>query len=395
MATVDFTDYQVHTDGPGILMPNSSCVVSGYVTNNSSKYISYIKYFVMNANYVAAVLAESIMIEPGWEMIGSCVGRTLKMGESVAPNTNMFTYMNSQTPVIRSMTIDRIFVIVTFTDKTQFQTVISLPASRYVPAITELWKPTIQNLAFTRCDSNKAVDDEGEHVLTTLKTSFASAQYADRFDMTIKQYNSDSNELLQTITINSGDSRLQQFYSGITNSDIFFNSFSSFSKEHNYKIVVEIGDNLEKAVLSYSVPAAYVNLHLSSAANGGVAIGKLSGSTDNNPEFECAYPALFYSDVRIDGQLLNVVGGIVQPGNITITSSAAYRECVVNYGVTFEETPFVVATLYGDMGYPGSCSCFIKSIGKTSFTVVGTLGTGSLATSIGFTWMAYGTLASS
>ena len=210
--------------------------------------------------------------------------------------------------------------------------------------------------------------------------------------MIIKQYNADSGSLLQTITINQGDNLLEQMYSGLTDSNIFFNSFTTFSKEINYKIVVELGDNYEKSTLAYTVKAAYVNVHLSAALNGGVAFGKLSSSTDNDPKFECDYPSYFYNNIRLvgDATIDNVRFGYVASGMDSAVAPGGQREVTVNYGVTYSTTPIVVVCPTYSTG-TGNITCAIKTIGASSFTVVGTNNSDSIA-AIGFTWIAYGQL---
>lgn len=395
MALVDFSNYSIGvSSGARMLTPNEGCFVGANIQNNTSKTITYIKFFLLNGNNnVASVIADSLNISQGWAENTTLFGRALKVNESVSPNVNIFTYMNSQTPKARSLIIDKLFVIVTFADKSQFSTYLALQSGSQLPVISGLWKPSITQLVFKRCTYDKVIDDEGKYILSTIKTSFASSEYKDRFNMTIKQYNNDNGYLMQTITINAGDSRLSQLYDGIVDSDMFFSSFVVIAKEYNYRIVVEIGDEYEKSTLAYVIPATFVNMHLSSAANGGVAFGKLSSATDAEPKFECYYPTIFYDNVKVqgNGMIENIRCGDVSPDTFVV--SGGQRRVTVQFGVTYSSIPIVTACAYStalnDDGL--NIACCIKGISTTAFTAVLT-NNGSTPTSVGLTWIAYGKL---
>ena len=399
MAVVDFISCQIGIIKDsyltyGTLAQNEACFVQMTIKNNSSKAISKITYYMLHGdNYAASILTMVENVRPGYTITGTASGQSLKPGDSASLKSNIYTYMNSQTPKIRSLLINKLYVVVVFSDKTQYTTYLTPPDfAGDITILNARCNPIIQNLAFYRCDANGVKKDEGEYALTTLKTSFASESYKDWFGITLKQYNTNTSTLVQTISIDSGDAILSQLYTGVTDSNLFINSFSLFAKEVNYKVVVEIGDEFEKSTLSYSIPATFVNIHLSAASKGGVAFGKLSSAEDNNPLFECDYPAHFYDNVKIigSGGIDNLKYGIVTTDLQSLVAPGGQREVTINFDHAFTGTPVVTVCAYSSM-QEYNISCCLKSVSTSGFTVVGT-NNGSSITTIGFNWIAYGQL---
>lgn len=103
-----------------------------------------------------------------------------------------------------------------------------------------------------------------------------------------------------------------------------------YSAASSWEITMRFGDGYEddsKTAILY--PLTDIPLHISGAERGGVSIGAFSTSTDENPKFECHYPAYFYNDVTFsnndiilpevsetdNGKVLMVVEGKWSLGN--------------------------------------------------------------------------------
>lgn len=309
MATVDFTNVYIYInndyntrDSSIILSQNENVSLMGFIDNNGPSSIASLKCYLMRDNYCvsgAISVTDVSGLQKGWATNFVANGKTLINGVQPGVGTNIFTYMNTNS--VRSLTFNKVRMEVTFSNNTTFQSTVTISNAKTPVVIDARKKPVISKIAFNRCDENKELNDEGSHVLSTIKTSFASNSYSTSLKMVLTQYNKDQNgTFVSSVTINAGDSRLSQVYNGINNSDMFFNSFS-FSKYINYYITVELGDEYEKSVVTYNVPAAFVNVHLSSCPTGGVAFGKFSASTEQNTIFECNYKAVLYSQLDVKG----------------------------------------------------------------------------------------------
>lgn len=70
----------------------------------------------------------------------------------------------------------------------------------------------------------------------------------------------------------------------------------------DYYFTLVYGDAYETGMVSnFNVSEAFANVHLSGRKNGGVAFGRFSSATDEEPKFECNYPAYFYGGIALGG----------------------------------------------------------------------------------------------
>lgn len=87
----------------------------------------------------------------------------------------------------------------------------------------------------------------------------------------------------------------------------------SLNKNANYSIKVDLMSN-GKVVDSVEevLERAFANVHLSGCTTGGVAFGKFSSSTEDNPYFECVYPTIITNDIYTR----NIKTGFVAIGSV-------------------------------------------------------------------------------
>lgn len=259
-----------------------------------------------------------------------------------------------------------------------------------VYAIDSIIGPQIENLSFARCDSSGTKDQFGTNLLTTLKINYSVPSRRNLFGLRIlqKAENMQDNE----IVIPANDTRMEDFYNGIVDSNMFLSSLivGTYNK---CNIIVTLTDRYESSVLSYSVPSSFVNVHLSAASTGGVAFGKLSSATNNNPLFECEYPTRINNSLDVYGAIGNIRGGIVTPIWVEATSA---HDFTVTFDSAFSSVPFVTFSLCGSAdffspAYYYGISSYIFNITESSFKVH-VENYNQYRIRAGFSWIAYGQL---
>ena len=85
---------------------------------------------------------------------------------------------------------------------------------------------------------------------------------------------------------------------------------------YNYTITFTIGDAYETAVFVVLIARAFANMHLSGLSTGGVAFGRFSSATQNNPKLESDYPAYLYGGIKeltLNWQTLTPASGVTTP----------------------------------------------------------------------------------
>ena len=116
------------------------------------------------------------------------------------------------------------------------------------------------------------------------------------------------------------------FGSGMTR-NIWPLSDFSFDAGSGYEITCAYGDEYESETLVYTLSAAFANVNLSGTGKG-VAFGKFSASTEENPLFECAYPAKFQNDVAVSGKA-------EFRGDISVPNMSLFRRVTVTDTMSF------------------------------------------------------------
>ena len=90
-----------------------------------------------------------------------------------------------------------------------------------------------------------------------------------------------------------------------------------------YSFLLVVTDGIETASAVCIVDRAFANMHLSGKTTGGVAFGKFSAATLNNPLFECEYPAQFAGGIH---GITNYESGEVLTGGHWIDGKPIYRK---------------------------------------------------------------------
>lgn len=389
MATVDVSlSFNNNTISPNISDPFTITV-----TNNSStgiKIFSYKLVVVHNLveyqvgpeyTYIATSFIDMILPQMGAKTLRNDQFRSYQANGT--SDENAFDCLNTNN--LRALQVKVKYQASTGQETIYTSGAIDVPN---VYAINRLIVPKIDNLAFSRCNDQGVKDTFGTKLLTTLKTSFGSPNDRSSFRVVITQNGGN------TVTIPAGDSRLDSFYNGIVDSNMFISNFT-VNENQKYNMIVQLTDGYESSSMSYIVPSSFVNVHLSAASTGGVAFGKLSTATNNNPSFECEYPTVINNSLKVFGTIGNVQGGIVAPVIIDGTSGQNEHEFTVSFNSPYASTPFVTINLYGDTSsyysYYHNISIYIKSIGNSSFKVI-IDNYNQYAIHAGFTWMACGEL---
>lgn len=122
-----------------------------------------------------------------------------------------------------------------------------------------------------------------------------------------------------------------------------------YRMEFSYTALTETGASSTEAVaVAFLIGNVFTNVHLARASTGGVRFGGYSTATEDNPKFECDYPAYLYGGIAQigdgSGDLLALIG--VQHGNVssmTLTGSTT-NTLEVTFPRAFASAPDVVAT---------------------------------------------------
>lgn len=98
----------------------------------------------------------------------------------------------------------------------------------------------------------------------------------------------------------------------------------TFATGVTYTLTLTIGDAYDKVTYKDTVMRSFARLHLSGAANGGVAVGTFSSATDSKPKFEVAesHESFFYGGIT---GVTNYTSGEIATGGHWIDGKPIYR----------------------------------------------------------------------
>ena len=170
-----------------------------------------------------------------------------------------------------------------------------------------------------------------------------------------------------------------------------------YRMEFSYTALTETGASSTEAVaVAFLIGNVFTNVHLAGASTGGVRFGGYSTATEDNPKFECDYPAYLYGGIAQigdgSGDLLASMG--VKTGSSAAQSVASSGTATVDvtFGKAYASPPLVVANIVSTSTsyYLGRCNVAIQSVTTTGFTARIANG-GSSAVTFGFNWIAVGT----
>lgn len=71
----------------------------------------------------------------------------------------------------------------------------------------------------------------------------------------------------------------------------------SFAKTSNWQFMLWLGDAFESVSALREISRSFANVHLSGSSTGGVCFGGFSSAGEDNPMFQCYYPAHFYGGI--------------------------------------------------------------------------------------------------
>ena len=176
---------------------------------------------------------------------------------------------------------------------------------------------TVQFERYSLSGSTYVKNDEGTKVMGKLAISLAEGRTAADITTAKVVVTSDAGTT-QTITLSTTVLNAALTANGYVESAPSLFSSITFNTAYNYTLTFTIGDAYDQAVFSVLVARAFANLHLSGLKTGGVAFGRFSSATLNNPKFESDFPAYFYGGVKALGMnwvALTPASGVTSPNS--------------------------------------------------------------------------------
>ena len=198
----------------------------------------------------------------------------------------------------------------------------SQPMVLTITYLSSEFKPYISNAKLYRANSLGAAADDGTYLSFTAKLAVEKLGTGGSGSGTFRIYSGDS---AATTTTQKYSRSVSGSTSGVTVSAAAFTTLASGSKkwfrmEFAYTATTESGvSSTETVSTTFLIGNVFTNVHLAGTKNGGVAFGKYSASTDDNPIFECKYPAHF-------------IGGIAEIGNAWIKLTPTTGTTPGDYG---------------------------------------------------------------
>lgn len=187
---------------------------------------------------------------------------------------------------------------------------------------------SIDTFNMQRCSYSGVVGDDQLYALLDLKISKGSSATG----LTMYMYYSSTG----TATTNSSYINLTSYIStaastGYSGNYTLLRSLKSWASGSDWDILLVLADSYESVSARASLPSAWTNLDLSGLSTGGVAVGKFSGSTQNNPLFEVAYPSVFSGEVNMNAPV--TFTGDVTVNGFNIAGAFLYTDRASKTGV--------------------------------------------------------------
>ncbi|MBQ6120444.1 MAG: hypothetical protein IJI59_01745 [Clostridia bacterium] len=163
-------------------------------------------------------------------------------------------------------------------------------------------------------------DDESTSLAATKKVALAEGNNASGFTATM-HYAQGAKATAASPVLSMNVDRDVLFGVGYSaNTGILSGTFANGTV---YSFLLVVTDGIETASAVCIVDRAFANMHLSGKTTGGVAFGKFSAATLNNPLFECEYPAQFAGGIH---GITNYESGEVLTGGHWIDGKPIYRK---------------------------------------------------------------------
>lgn len=148
--------------------------------------------------------------------------------------------------------------------------------------------PSVERFSVARCGPDGVPDDEGACALLTARLSLEDRTWADRFKLTLGYSSAaDAGEIDLTDDVagalgGAGEASISRVVE----------REGGFDTGRDWTFRLTLADGGAESADAYgAVHEAFANVHLSGCATGGVAFGRFGTSAENEPKFECAYPA--------------------------------------------------------------------------------------------------------
>ena len=259
---------------------------------------------------------------------------------------------------------------------------IQLNSAQKVTYLSYRLAPTFNKTEFYRCmltNSTYTENDEGTIVFGNISislpdglTSSAITSSSIRIEPSTGNattYTSRLSSKLSTILSSSGYSEINTSTGTVTisASSALLNGYT-FETKYSYKITFSVGDSYNTYQTSVDIGRSFANVHMSGAANGGICFGGFSTSTDDNPKFECYYPAYFYKGVQGFAQG-GVETAVTVSGNNYVDVAVAFTEAYASDVVPMVLVGFGKDTATSDQ-YVGRISAYVvnDSVTNKGFT---------------------------
>ena len=276
----------------------------------------------------------------------------------------------------------------------------SQPMVLTITYLSSEFKPYISNAKLYRANSLGAAADDGTYLSFTAK--LAVEKLGTSGSGTFRIYSGDS---AATTTTQVYSQSVSGSTSGVTVSAAAFTTLASGSKkwfrmEFAYTATTESGvSSTEIVSTTFLIGNVFTNVHLAGVSTGGVRFGGYSTASENNPKFECNYPAYLYGGIAQigdgSGNLLELLG--IEHGAIaSMTLNGSTTNTLnVTFPRAFASAPDVVATfdstnISSFSGRWDYLTLTVYNVTTTGFTLRVHNGT-STTFSPGIRWIAVGT----
>ena len=181
-------------------------------------------------------------------------------------------------------------------------------------ALDKRYNPTIETFSVSRATQHPIdgwiKSDNGVNTMTDLKIDLGSGASG----FTMKVYYGTGE--IDTSTASSIDltSRISDAIAGLTNATGLIEKTGGWALGSAWNFLLVLSDSYESAQMGAQIGIAFTNMHLAGLTTGGVRFGGYcSRSTQDNPAFECSYPAYFdagiISEQYQDGDVITLTGG--------------------------------------------------------------------------------------
>jgi len=189
-----------------------------------------------------------------------------------------------------------------FIECTDKSTDLNVFARYTIPNLHYLNKYYLQSI---KLDIERYPNDESTGLATTMKATLASDVGSFKSGFSAKMYCAKEAQASTSSSLVNLNIDMDTLFGSGYNKDATVIP-GGYSTESYYSFLLVISDGMESLSARWTVSRAFANVHLSGYSTGGVAFGRFSSSTLNDPKFECEYPAYFNAPVYF----ADSIGGI-------------------------------------------------------------------------------------